>query len=255
MVSPEVRVAFRHPFLIARHPSWWRALLSGGSQEVMREIVSEDLSTIRHLPLITDVSQIAGRSPVTILGRVGSPQEHLYSLIRWLRPDRVVETGVDRGISSAFILAALHDNGRGHLHSIDLPTAVYRDPGTGAAVASNVGSGTPPGFVIPQALRPLWSLHLGDSRDVLPALLERLGAIDFFLHDSEHTDEMMLREYTVSLPHIRPGGILASDDVNWNSSFQQFVRQGPFDFSTVLGGRLGVARVHDPAENTPSVSE
>ena len=46
----------------------------------------------------------------------------LYLLVRSLRPERIVETGVWYGWSSRAILTALHANARGQLTSIDLPT-------------------------------------------------------------------------------------------------------------------------------------
>ncbi|MFA5089295.1 MAG: hypothetical protein WC552_09725, partial [Candidatus Omnitrophota bacterium] len=47
--------------------------------------------------------------------------EVLYALIRSKKPEKVVETGVGPGMSSAFILKALQRNGYGKLYSIDLP--------------------------------------------------------------------------------------------------------------------------------------
>ena len=46
--------------------------------------------------------------------------ETIYLLVRSLKPETVVETGVCYGASSAYILQALKDNGRGVLYSIDL---------------------------------------------------------------------------------------------------------------------------------------
>jgi len=45
----------------------------------------------------------------------------LYVVVRLMKPDVVVETGVGAGKSSAFILKAMEKNGKGVLHSIDLP--------------------------------------------------------------------------------------------------------------------------------------
>src|SRR5262249_30987585 len=43
--------------------------------------------------------------------------ELAYAIARMLRPDVVIETGVARGITSAFVLAALEDNSHGRLES------------------------------------------------------------------------------------------------------------------------------------------
>ena len=45
----------------------------------------------------------------------------LYCLATHLRAERVVETGVARGVSSRLLLGALERQGHGHLWSIDLP--------------------------------------------------------------------------------------------------------------------------------------
>jgi len=44
-----------------------------------------------------------------------------YMLCRLLRPEIVMETGVAYGVTSSLILKALEVNGKGVLHSIDLP--------------------------------------------------------------------------------------------------------------------------------------
>lgn len=53
----------------------------------------------------------------------GSPEllRVIAAAVRLVKPDIMVETGVARGASSAVALAAMQENDRGHLHSIDLP--------------------------------------------------------------------------------------------------------------------------------------
>jgi predicted O-methyltransferase YrrM len=133
----------------------------------------------------------------------------LYTICRLLQPRIVIETGVAAGVSSAFILKALEDNSRGLLHSIDLPKAV-------------LPVGQHSGFVIPDDLRSKWRFHLGTSSEILPSLLSEVQQIDIFIHDSGHTYENMLFEYQTAWPSIREGGLLLSDDVNWNAAFHDF---------------------------------
>ena len=129
-------------------------------------------------------------------GRLGDEEGiRLYTLVRELQPKIAVETGVCNGFSTAFLLLGLDRNGVGELHSVDLPDVIGEvyDPGTfwegkrGAAIPP----GKEPGWVIPDELRVRWQLVLGPSREELPRLLERLGPIDFFMHDSEHSYECM----------------------------------------------------------------
>ena len=85
-----------------------------------------------------------------------------YALCRFVRPATVVETGVANGVTTAFLLQALEANGAGALFSIDLPPA-----------------GVDPklvGHLVPQQLRSRWRLSFGASKQLLPSLLENLGA-------------------------------------------------------------------------------
>ena len=65
---------------------------------------------------------------------------------------------------------------------------------------------------------------MGDAKIELPRLLERLGTIDIFLHDSLHTLEHMTFEFEIAWKYIRPGGFLASDDIDYNEAFSQFCK-------------------------------
>jgi Methyltransferase domain len=178
-------------------------------------------------------------------GRADASSEVLYLIVRAVRPQVVVETGVALGYSSAFILQGLHDNGLGHLHSIDLPTT---DPGGHITSEGVLDRTSVPvvqtGGVIPNDLRDRWSLTLAPSNPTLEAIFGQVGPADIFFHDSEHTRENMIWEYRTSWPHLRAGGYLLSDDVLLNDAFPQFCREvgrpgyrwfGP-------GGRRGAVR-------------
>ena len=162
-------------------------------------------------------------------GRLGYEEGvRLYALVRKLRPCVAVETGVCNGFSTAFVLLALQRNDTGELHSIDLPEVVGADyePGTfwegkqGAAIPP----GKEPGWMIPADLRERWHLIVGRSQEKLPSLLERLGAIDLFVHDSEHSYECMDFEFRAAWPALREGGALVADDWNWNDAFAELAR-------------------------------
>jgi len=165
----------------------------------------------------------------------------LYAVLRKLRPTVAVETGVCNGVSSAFLLLALHANGVGELHSVDLPEIAGEDyePGTfwdgkGGAV---IPAGREPGWMIPDDLRAGWHLVLGRSQDKLPGLLERFGSIDFFMHDSEHSEACMRFEFETAWAALRDGGVLAADDVNANGAFADFAAargRGPIEIGPKL---------------------
>lgn len=165
-----------------------------------------------------------------VTGRDGYDEGlRLYRLLRELQPEVAVETGVCNGVSTAFVLLALEDNAEGELWSIDLPEVAGEEyePGTfwdgkGGAV---IPPGKEPGWMVPPELRDRWHLVLGRSQDELPPLLERTGAIDFFMHDSEHSYECMSFEFRAAWDALREGGVLVADDVNVNSAWDEFVRE------------------------------
>lgn len=152
----------------------------------------------------------------------------LYGLVREFKPTILVETGVCNGVSTAVILAALERNHTGSLYSIDLPeyTDTYYEEGAfwEGKKGAVVPKGNLPGWLIPDQYRPRWHLILGPTREKLPILLDRLGQIDFFLHDSEHSYECMTFEYQMAWSYLKPGGLLVSDDISWNASFDDFAR-------------------------------
>jgi predicted O-methyltransferase YrrM len=124
-----------------------------------------------------------------------------YALVKLIKPDVMVETGVGAGVSSWTILQAMEENGVGRLVSIDLPT-----PNT--ELLPEVG------YLIPNGLRHRWELRTGPSQRLLPQTLAELGEIDIFQHDSRHSYSNQLREYRTAWPFIKPGGMLVSDDVS-----------------------------------------
>jgi predicted O-methyltransferase YrrM len=175
-----------------------------------------------------DTVAAAGHS----LGAVGYVEgTYLYAVLRELQPDVAVETGVANGFSTAFSLLALQANRKGHLHSIDLPREVGREYDAGTFYEGEGRAGIPPGadsgWLIPEELKERWTLVPGKSQDELPPLLERLGTLDFFMHDSEHSFECMWFEFNAAWPALRAGGVLVSDDVNSTEAFARFAgREG-----------------------------
>lgn len=160
---------------------------------------------------------------------------YIYVIVRILRPGIVVETGVAAGISSAYILKALHRNGRGILFSIELsiPLQPTRDLW--------IPEGREIGYAIPENLKTRWKLILGDSKEKLPELLNALNTLDLFLHDSLHTYEHMTFEYKTAWKVLRKNGILLSDDVNLNKAFIDFCKRNNAGYM-IIGNRLGIIR-------------
>ena len=138
----------------------------------------------------------------TMLGGV------LYAICRTQKPDIVVETGVSSGVSSSYILSALEKNERGQLYSIDLPSWQENQSG----------------WMIPEYLRHRWYLTLGRSSETLEPLLMKVGDIDIFLHDSDHSYQNMRWEFETAWTYLKAGGLLLSNNINYNDVFADFCR-------------------------------
>ena len=181
-----------------------------------------------------------------VTGRDGYDEGlQLYRLLRELEPEVAVETGVCNGVSTAFLLLALEDNRKGMLHSIDLPEVAGEEyeegtfwDGKGGAV---IPPGKEPGWMVPPGLRERWRLVLGRSQDELPPLLQRVGEIDFFMHDSEHSYECMSFEFRTAWAALRNGGVLVADDVNVNEAWGEFTREVGRE-PEALGPKLAMIR-------------
>jgi hypothetical protein len=136
---------------------------------VLREKELEDIS--KH------VVRELGMHRKLILGPGSKPRkaEVLYTIVRLIKPLIIVETGVQSGISSAFILKALEKNGRGVLYSIDLP-----DESLIRIIPATKRHNLVSGWVIPAELKQRWHLILGKSKEKLIPLLSSLKEIDIF---------------------------------------------------------------------------
>lgn len=164
--------------------------------------------------------------------------ELLYVIVRLEEPEVIIETGVFDGISSSVILKALEDNGKGRLYSIDLPARSAIEGSTNRMQENSLPKGCDPGWVVPEYLRARYDLKLGDARVELPRLLDRVGKVDIFLHDSLHTFDHMKWEFETAWPRLRPNGLLLSDDIFWNSAYHDFARaqKRPYCHFHHLGG-------------------
>lgn len=162
-----------------------------------------------------DMLRLVGNSELgTILSPLRGPI--VYVCVRVLKPNLMIETGVASGSSTYYILHAMELNQKGVLYSIDLPNADE---------AALVPKDKEIGWLVPLKLRHRWKLILGQSQERLPPLLNDLGTIDAFLHDSEHTYDTMMFEYENAYSHLRKGGLLLSDDIYWNKAFQDFFKK------------------------------
>lgn len=196
---------------------------------------------------LEEYRRMTGRSRLGDVGlEVGS---RYYALVRKLQPRVLVETGVCNGVSSMCLLLAVQRNGFGRLYSVDFPYRANESledfrQGTfdrygGAAIPRD----KEPGWIIPAELRSSWELHVGKSQRELPRILLQLDGIDFFVHDSEHSAPCMMFEYEMAWEWLRPGGVIVSDDIDWNDAYATFCSVRHPDCGLVAPGVGFMARV------------
>lgn len=186
------------------------ASLLGVGKAGLRRYLDEPVNTPVFFNGLGKNAQQFRQASITSAALYGKKVLLQYAAMRALRPRVVVETGVASGVSTSYILLAMHKNGVGTLHSIEMGDASFLPPGK------------EPGWLVPDWLRERWKLHLADARVLLQSLLEELGQVDAFIHDSFHTYEHMRFEFEQAYPHLRPGGLLLADDAQWNKAFDEF---------------------------------
>jgi predicted O-methyltransferase YrrM len=130
----------------------------------------------------------------------------LYGLTRWRRPAVVAETGGYLGMSSAFILKALADEGlaEAKLYSLEMNPSCDH------------------GALIPGELRSQFVPMRGRVEDFIKRN-QLPSRIDMFLHDSSHRYRHMLWEFRQFWNRMGDGGLLLSHDVHFNPAFAEFV--------------------------------
>lgn len=233
------RRALAHPGYAARRLAHH---LGGADERFLATVTNRDVGTMKNFldePANDAQFQTHLLDCVPSLRETPDPIAYLYSkkvllqyaLVRALAPAVIVETGVANGISSSYLLLACHLNRKGIVYSIDINNGEFLPPGKAT------------GWIVPDYLSARWTLMLADARKALPSLLSRLGDIDMFIHDSAHTYDQMRFEFEESYSHLRPQGLLLSDDVSFNSAFRDFVTASHPALTAVIGD-VGVMTKH-----------
>jgi predicted O-methyltransferase YrrM len=129
----------------------------------------------------------------------------LYLMIRLLEPTVLVETGVAKGHSTFFILKALSANHSGTLWSTEISQKC--------------------GELIREDEKDRWRLEVLETdhrKKSFEDFLKKIGKVDFFMHDGDHSYSWQMFEYRTMLPKMSPKSVLASDDINSSYAFLDF---------------------------------
>ena len=126
-----------------------------------------------------------------------------YAVVRLLKPRVVVETGVDKGMGTCVLAAALLRNrAEGH------PGRVF---GTDINPAA--------GYLLSGVYREVAEILYGDSLASLAAFSE---PIDVFINDSDHSAEYEAREYAAIERLLTPSSVILADNAHVTDKLREF---------------------------------
>jgi predicted O-methyltransferase YrrM len=220
----------RSQWLWGKPPSYYDAMTIDDGIDVLGRTLNADIRPFLNESSFTEFEAGMSRAkqalPATApMGRFHNADDFLvrivYALARAIAPSRIVETGVCYGVTTGYLLQALHENCSGHLNSIDLPP-----------LGENADSFV--GCLVPKELKDRWTLHRGSSRRLLTRVLRGQGSIQMFVHDSLHTRANMRREFATAWPFMSTGSVLVSDDIEGNSAFAELASMSGVRCSVVL---------------------
>jgi predicted O-methyltransferase YrrM len=81
-----------------------------------------------------------------------------------------------------------------------------------------IPEGKTSGWIVPDAYRDRFEVWSGDAKALLPKMIDKVGSVDLFYHDSDHTYDHMMFEFREAKRVLKPGGLIVGDDISWNAS-------------------------------------
>jgi predicted O-methyltransferase YrrM len=130
-----------------------------------------------------------------------------YAMVRARRPGHVVETGVDKGLGTCVLAAAL------------LRNAAEGHPGRVSALDINPEAGY---LAAAQPWSTVVDLVIGDSVASIRSLATR---VDLFLHDSDHSVAHERAELAAVEPKLAPAALLLTDNVTTTNVLSRHAEQ------------------------------
>lgn len=134
-----------------------------------------------------------------------------YALVRAMKPEIVVETGVDKGLGSVVLAAALLKNKAegftGQLYGTDInPEA---------------------GYLLTGEYQTVGKILYGDSIETLSKMTDK---IDFFINDSDHSADYEYREYQTIKDKLSDNAIILGDNAHVTDKLSRFSIENDRDF-------------------------
>jgi predicted O-methyltransferase YrrM len=147
-------------------------------------------------------------------GRGASSGEELYQFVHEHKFTSCLELGFAHGVSCVYIAAALEANGNGSLTSVDIPSALERDPLASDLLASAGLSHRVQLVIDPDSY--VWWLRKQLREQLREGHIQ--PAYDFVFIDGAHTWDADGLAFSLVDRLLEPGGWVLFDDLDWRAS-------------------------------------
>ena len=159
--------------------------------------------------------------------------EIIYFLIRFFKPNIVLETGVAAGLSSRCILEALHKNKKGKLYSSDFPYFRLKSPEKYI------------GIYVPDRLKKNWRLEILGDKENIKKFKSEITFADIIIYDSDKRYSGKKNFFNSVNSLITDRTIIVIDDLHNDSFFFEYCKQNNlknyFVVESVRGHIMGIA--------------
>lgn len=176
-----------------RHLAWFLSVVTRLPAEEMSRLIEElyaDRELVAHVKRST--AQSARRRLSDRQVRYGR-RVAWYAIVRALKPRLTVESGIDKGLGSCVMAAALLRNAEeGH---------------EGRHIALDINPEA--GYLISGRYCEVVEVVYGDSLASIPRMP---NGVDFFIHETMHTAEHEAAEFRLVEPKLRPNAVLITDN-------------------------------------------
>ena len=170
------------------------------AKEFEKNFLIKKKDIIKNLPITGGLKGYSGGGGGNIFA--------LYYIVRYFKPNVVIESGVSAGNSSSTIIQALEKNNRGNLYSSDLATHLEK---------KDIG------VLIPNYLKFRWKLFEKGDNVNLPKILDQVNNIDIVYYDSEKSYQGKKNFMETIFKKFNPK-ILIIDDIDRDYWFKDFVK-------------------------------
>jgi len=154
-----------------------------------------------------------------------------YAFVRALKPNVIIETGVEKGLGTVVLAAAVKKNteegGGGHVYGTDINQSA--------------------GWLLQPPYSQFATILYGDS---IASLKSFDQAVDLFINDSDHSSDYEAQEYRVIKSKLAPHALILGDNAHCSDALMDFAKENGFDFLFFSeepknhwypGGGIGVA--------------